>query len=430
MHVLVLGATGFIGRHVVGRLLASGHRVTAVVRDVASCRRRFPAARAVFADLNEMIEPERWHELLAGIDAVVNCAGILQQRRGQSIAAIHRDAPVALFRACAQRGVARVVQISAVSADADAGTDYARTKKAADDALRALDLDWTVLRPSLVYGAGSFGGTSFLRGIAGLPWVTPLIADGGQAFTPVHVDDLATTVLMALDGKLARRSLDPCGPETLTLARIVALTRGWLDLAPAREWPLPLVLVRWVARIGDFVGAGPVNSTALRQLEYGNATDPAPFAAAVGFRPRAMAESYAASPSHVQDRWHARLYFLRPLLTLVLAAIWLGSGIVGLVAPAETVRAIVVGVGLPGASAPGIAVAACLLDIVLAVSVVATPRRQIWISASAQLAAVLGYSVALSVVLPALWLDPFGPLLKNLAVVALIGVWAALRDER
>jgi uncharacterized protein YbjT (DUF2867 family) len=430
VHVLVLGATGFIGRHVVGRLLDAGHSVSAAARDTGSLSRRFPQVRALAADLNRMTTPERWLTLVDGIDAVVNCAGILQERRGQSIAAIHRDAPIALFRACQEQGVRRVVQISAVSADEAAGTAYAATKKAADDFLRGLDLDWTVLRPSLVYGSGSFGGTSFLRGLAGLPFVTPLISEGRQTFTPIHVTDLATTVLMAVDGRLARRTLDPCGPETLDMATIVARTRAWLDLPPARPLHLPLPLVRLIAQAGDLVGVGPVNSTALRQLEHGNAADPDAFAGAVGFAPRSMEAVFVAEPSHVQDRWHARLYFLRPLSTAALLLIWLASGLIGLMAPAETTAAVARSFGLPATAAPALGVAACLLDIALALSIVATPPRRTWMSAAAQIVVVFGYTVVLSVAQPALWADPFGPLLKNLAVLALIGVWAAMRDER
>ena len=119
--------------------------------------------------MNRMVSPEDWLNYLRGVDGVVNCAGILQTRNGQSAAAIHHGAPAALFEACVAKGVRRVVQISAVSADDAAGTEYARTKKAADDHLRSLNLDWTVLRPSLVYAQGSYGGTSVIRGIAGFP---------------------------------------------------------------------------------------------------------------------------------------------------------------------------------------------------------------------------------------------------------------------
>jgi uncharacterized protein YbjT (DUF2867 family) len=430
VHVLVLGATGFIGRHVVGRLLAAGHQVTAAARDVDQVRRRFPAAIPVAVDLNHMTTPDSWRPLLAGADAVVNCAGILHERRGQSMDAIHRAAPVALFQACAASRIGRVIQISAVSADEAAGTSYARSKKAADDLLRSLDVDWVVLRPSLVYGRGSYGGTSFLRGLAGLPWMTPVIGAGGQQFTPIHVDDLATTILLALEGKLARQSLEPCGPATLTLAEIVALTRSWLGLPPARRLYVPMPLVRSLARLGDVLPLGPVNSTALRQLDYGNAADPAVFVAASGLEPRSMEAAFAADPALVQDRWHARLYFLRPLAALALALVWLVSGLVGWHAPADMVVAIAGRLGLSPIMGLTFALAACAVDVALALSLFLTPLRWTWVSAVAQGAVVLGYTLVLTITMPQLWSDPFGPLLKNLAVLVLIGAWAALRDDR
>src|SRR5260221_10425006 len=190
MHVLIVGATGFIGRHVCARLLRGGHVVTTAVRDTASVKRRFPEIGALFVDLNRMSSIADWIPLLRGVDVVVNCAGILRSVRGQSAEAIHTAAPRALFDACVEGGVRKVVQISVVSADAEVDTEFATTKKAADDYLRGLDLDWVLLRPSLVYAQGSYGGTSAIRGLAGLPFVIPLIGDGGQAFQPIHADDL------------------------------------------------------------------------------------------------------------------------------------------------------------------------------------------------------------------------------------------------
>lgn len=108
-HVMAVGAGGFIGRRVVGRLLADGHRVTCAGRDAAALCRLFPACRAVEADLGTD-DAERWAPRLDGVDAVVNAAGIL---RGD-LDGVQRRGPMALFDACAYLGVLRVVQVSAL----------------------------------------------------------------------------------------------------------------------------------------------------------------------------------------------------------------------------------------------------------------------------------------------------------------------------
>ncbi len=156
MHVLLTGANGFIGRHLLARLTAAGHRVVPAVRRPAEADRLLPAPPASIAvDLNRDTRVEDWLPRLAGIDAVVNCAGVLQGRRGQSIAAIHDAAPRALFAACARAGVRRVVQISAISAEAAAGTDYARTKRAAEECVLAANAPafrTTAIRPRALIG--------------------------------------------------------------------------------------------------------------------------------------------------------------------------------------------------------------------------------------------------------------------------------------
>ena len=169
MRVLLIGAAGFIGRELFAALSARGHRVVPAVRD-SSAGIAFAAERAVPVDLNADTNPEAWLRRLEGIDAVVNCAGILQGTRTQSIAAIHRDAPIALFKACEDSGVRRVVQVSAISAEGAAGTQYAVTKLAADEYLRGTSLEWTVVRPSLVYMRGAYGGTALFRAMAAMPF--------------------------------------------------------------------------------------------------------------------------------------------------------------------------------------------------------------------------------------------------------------------
>lgn len=327
MKVLVTGANGFIGAHVVSALAEAGFSVVRAVRSPDGYGVPSGDIRNVAVDFNADTVPAAWMPRLAGADAVVNCAGILQRRRGQDMRAIHVDAPIALFQACESAGIRRVIQVSAMGTGAD--TEFARTKHACDQHLSTLDLDWIILKPSLVFAEGSYGGTSLLRGLAGLPGYVPLIGDGRQVFRPIHARDLANGVVSLLkQADIRQVTLEPAGPQELTLREILLCYRHWLGFGEARFMPVPLPLVRLVAKLGDWFGNGPVNSTALRQLEYGNSTASNAFTEATGLAPASLSQWLARFPSRVQDRWHARLYWLVPWIRLTLGAIWLWLGTV------------------------------------------------------------------------------------------------------
>jgi uncharacterized protein YbjT (DUF2867 family) len=430
MRILFLGANGFIGSRVLARLLADGHAVRAAVRDPARLRRRFPPVEAVRADLNRMLRRQDWRPLLEDVQAVVNCAGALQSGRGQSLAAIHARAPAALYEACMETGCRRVIHLSAISADPSAGTEYARTKHAAEEALRALDLDWTILRPSLVYGPGSHGGTSLLRALAAFPLVVPLPGRGDQDFQPIHLDDLAETVSLALRRpSLSRMVLEPVGPERIDTAEIARRLRAWLGLAPARLLPIPIGLVRMAARVGDLLGAGPLRTTAVEQMLHGNAGDPAPFIAATGIRPRRMTEALLAQPATVQDLWHARLFFLRPLLRFGLAAFWVWTGFAVLfLMPRDQGDALLRAAGAPEAMLPAAWLLSGAVDLGLGLWLLATPRTAR--PASAMLAVAACYLIVLTLAAPSLWLEPLGGLAKTPVVMLATLALMAIAEER
>lgn len=409
--VLLLGASGFIGRSVAAALLDRGWVVRGVARDPASLLRAFPGVEAVRGDLVHDLDPARWRAHVADCDAIVNCAGLL---RG-ALQPVHVDGPRALYQAGREAGVERVVLVSAISADA--ATDYARTKLAGEAALRASGLDFTILRPSLVYGEGSYGGTSLLRGLAGFPFVLPIPGKGDARFSPIHLDDLAAMIACVLDGRAAGATLTPCGPETLRLDTLLVRLRTWLGLRPGIRLPIPMALIRLVARLGDRLGDGPIATVSLAQMEHGNEGDAAEAASATGVTPIAFERALLRRPAQVQDRWHARLYFLRPAARLVLGISWILAGLIGL--PAAF------GGDWPWA----VSLLACLWDIGLGVAILRRVRR-VALLASAQVATVLAYTIAATWWAPGLWLDPFGPLLKNAPYLLAVLSWAALEDDR
>src|SRR5690606_24044460 len=141
---------------------------------------------------------------------------IIGEHSSQRFTVLQTQAPSALFRACAQAGVRRVLQISALGADETAFSAYHLSKRSADNCLRSLDLDWFVLRPSLIYGPGGKSADLFMR-MATLPWI-PVIGNGQQTLQPVHISDVVLTVMKSLTSPVAKQTLDIVGPDTVTFA--------------------------------------------------------------------------------------------------------------------------------------------------------------------------------------------------------------------
>jgi hypothetical protein len=307
-----------------------------------------------------------------------------------------------------------------------AETPFARWRRQAE--AMAAEAGAVILRPGLVIADTSYGGSSLLRALAALPLVTPLAGDGAQRFNPVHAEDLAAVVAACLADPPGPGPWEVGGPEVLTLRQMTAALRGWLGLGPARVWQVPRRLARAIGRAGDALAMGPVSSTALAQLDAGVLADPAPLAARRPVLLRGMSEVLAARPAGTQDLWQARLYLLRPAIRIVLAAMWLVSGLLGLFLPAASF--------LPGLSggmlADPLLVAAAraggVVDLLLAAALLRNLRPRA--VALAQIAVVLGYTAGLTLIDPALWLAPFGELLKNLPVLALLLVHLALAEER
>jgi uncharacterized protein YbjT (DUF2867 family) len=426
--VLLLGAGGFIGSAVLARLVADGTRVRAVVRRAAQAIELAGVEWRVL-DLKRLVDPEDWLPHLEAIDAVVNCAGVLQG--GDDLLAVHVDSARALYSACERTGVRRVVHVSAVGAERAAVSEFSATKRLGEEALMATALDWVVLRPSVVVGRAAYGGTALLRGLAALP-VTPVFPDAGP-LQVVQLDELvATVVALARRGAPARIALDVVGPERLPFGDVVATLRAWLRLPPAPRWRVPRVLAALGYRLGDFVRVlgwrVAVGSVARRELVRGAVGDPAAWQTLMGLQPTSLADALAREPASVQEWRFARLYFLKPLVFAVFSLFWIGTGLISLGPGWEQGVGYLRAGGVSDGLAQAGVVAGALADLGIGVGIAF--RRSSRGALFAALAVSVFYMVAGTFVLPQLWLDPVGPMLKIWPIMALNLVALALLDDR
>ena len=431
MRILVLGAYGLIGSHVCARLLAEGHAVVGTGRDIAAARRRFPTLDWRAADLRTATVAD-WGAMLEGVEAVVNCAGALQDSPRDDLQAVHVEGVARLIKACAQAGVKRFVQVSAAGVEPGRATAFNATKQAAETLLEASGLDWTILRPGLVLAPAAYGGTALLRGLAAFPLVRP-VAYADSRVQVVSVDDVALAVQRAIAPDAPSRiSVDLVHDEALTLDALTAALRGWLGLTPAPVVVMPGPLARATATTADALAwlgwRSPMRTASLEQLRMGVSGDAAQAKALLGLQPRSLRAMLDGWPSGVQERWFAKSYFLKPAILVTLLAFWLLSGLIGLTAGFDQAVSVLTTVGVAAGLAKAAVIGGGVADIVLALML--AYRRTTAAALLGMVVLTAGYLLGGALVRPDLWLDPLGPFLKSIPAALLALVALALLDER
>jgi len=262
--VLVLGGSGFVGRHAVAALLDERVNVVIGTRSPGQINDKLPSAALSCehrsAQLETLLNDSDWTALIDDVDVVLNCVGILRQRGQSTYDKVHHLAPAALARACASVGK-RMVHVTALGLHAAAGSRFLTSKLLGEGAIKSTDADWILARPSLLDGVGGFG-ARWLRGVAQLPFFfAPTNANGHIA--ALHVEDLGQALArlcMASAAELrldASREFDLGGEQTFIFKDYIrALRRRYTD-KPSLCIPVPAFAARLFAHTCDVVHFSP-----------------------------------------------------------------------------------------------------------------------------------------------------------------------------
>lgn len=293
--ILLTGASGFVGSHVLPALLGSDHHVRALVRSEEARERVLEQLGADHGPglsfvTGEVGDPESLRAALEGIDAVVHLVAIPRDRDGgRSMALVNTTGTANLVEAMASAGVDRLVHLGAMGVRDDPRLHYSRSKAQAEEIVRRSGLRWTVLRPSLLWGERD----GFFNIIASLirtsPGMVPVPAGQESRFQPLWVGDLAAAIVRVLaDEASVARTYELGGPEYWTYREMVdevlrAMGRRRLIV------PLPLALIKLVAGSAEALRLPfPVATDQLRQLAWDNTAGLDDVERELGLRPRPM----------------------------------------------------------------------------------------------------------------------------------------------
>jgi NADH dehydrogenase len=287
--VVIVGGSGFIGSAIANRLCEAGVKVLIPTRRRSRAGHvlLLPNAEVVEADVHD---PAALARLFEDADAVINTVGVLHSRPGTpfgpDFARAHVELPQKIVTACRTAGVARLVHISALGADANGPSEYQRSKAAGEHAIEAAgpDIAWTILRPSVVFGRGD----SFLNLFADLARMFPVLPLTGAScrFQPVYVEDVAEAVYQSLTRPdAAGQTFELAGPTVYTLRQLVEYVSALIG-KPRPVLGLPEGIGMVQARLMEFAPQPLMSRDNVRSMRVDNVAsgEPQPF----GLTPTAL----------------------------------------------------------------------------------------------------------------------------------------------
>ncbi|MGY3032475.1 uncharacterized protein YbjT (DUF2867 family) [Bradyrhizobium sp. USDA 4354] len=434
--ILVLGASGLIGRFVTDDLRARGFRVVGVARSLSSAQRmsaldvEWPILSLDVAALTRLLSEHT-------VDVVVNCCGVLQDGPGSDTGAVHRNFVARLLQAIGGSGrTIRLVHISIPgTAEADR-TAFATTKREAEHLIAASGIPHAILRAGFVVAPSAYGGSAMLRALAAFPVDLPA-KEMATPFQPVAVEDISATIAWVAardvdDASVKAVSWDLMQAEPVTMAGVIKPfryafgTEGWPRIS------MPSFLLDLGAKIGDvasYLGwMPPMRSTAIAELRRGVRGDPSAWIAATGIAPKTLADVVGRHPATIQDKWFARLFLTKALILASLVAFWIVSGFIALFVSYHAAAGILTAHNFPSALVDPITIGTSLMD--MSIGVLIAFRRTAAIGLAAGIIASLGYMFGAAILTPDLWIEPLGALVKTAPAIVLMLVALLMLDNR
>ncbi len=279
MNILITGASGYVGKRVLTLALEKGHTVKALSRkgiipsDLPEEIRSSENLTGVAADINDL---PALREACADVDAIIHLVGIIKEKGNNTFEQVHVEGTRNIVSAALDTGVKRYVHMSALGATNEAlcaQSGYMRTKAEAERIVKGSSLDWTVFRPSLIFGQDDEFFSVVLKQLVKLPPIIPQIGDGKFLFKPIWLGDVAASFVMALEEKKSiGESYELVGPVEYSFRDLLELERNALgSKKPIVAVPLPLMKI--AVPIMQLLPNPPITSDQFAMLLAGNTSD-------------------------------------------------------------------------------------------------------------------------------------------------------------
>lgn len=285
--ILVTGGTGFVGSHLVARLVQSGERVRCLVRNPDEATRRLPPEVELIQ--GEVTLPKTLAPAMLGVEILIHLVAIIREKKGATFAEVNVQGVGNVVEAARKAGVPRLIHLSSLGATPNPKYRFAHSKWQGEEVVRRSGLRNVIFRPSVMFGQGFSFINRIVQSLHTFPFIAPVPGSGKARFQPIWVEDTISCVLKTLKDEAASgQTFEIGGPEYLTYEEILDLV---LQAKPWRRFKVHLPLF-WmkpaVWAMERFIADPPVTSGELTQLELDNVTDLDSVQRHFGFKPRSL----------------------------------------------------------------------------------------------------------------------------------------------
>lgn len=263
MNIYISGGTGFVGGHVCRALRDAGHNLRLLIH-----RQKGVTESGVACIEGDATRPESLAAGMTGCDAVINLIGIIREfpSRGITFEKLHIQATKNMLKACRTAGIGRYLQMSALGTGPEAVSEYHRSKWSAEELVRASGLEWTIFRPSLIFGPEDAFINMLAAQIRRAP-VMPVIGNGDYRLQPIHVDDVARCFARALEiPETVGRTYELCGSDRLSYVELLDMIAATLGRTRPLKPHIPVALMKLVTPYLQKIPQFPITMDQLQML--------------------------------------------------------------------------------------------------------------------------------------------------------------------